>query len=337
MSAPPWANKVKVCVRCKRDCSSIPRLKNPQGQYICRDCYDRDALGLKDRPVRSLSDPVETGARADVSNPDHATPLDEIINSGEGLGAGLGANDDVEIQVAPEDAQHAPSHAHAGVDTARDPRMCSSCGMVMHHDAVICMACGMNSKTGLFLTGKPAPAGNACVQCGYDMRGLPSPRCPECGTINTRSQRLKHQPTEQTIRDNYLRPAIYAALGLAISVPIVGLSVGWSAVGPHLLHTLGAVVAGVIAFAICAIIWLGLEAPIPVIAARMAGVVCLTSAASHFGGLVPFLVLWIVFPVVVYVALLMDLFDIDYSDAAIITLVSVGVWTGMWFAVLRFI
>lgn len=29
--------------------------------------------------------------------------------------------------------------------------------------------------------GTPAPPG-ICVRCGYDLRGLPEPRCPECGT-----------------------------------------------------------------------------------------------------------------------------------------------------------
>ena len=29
--------------------------------------------------------------------------------------------------------------------------------------------------------GTPIPPG-VCVRCGYDLRGLPEPRCPECGT-----------------------------------------------------------------------------------------------------------------------------------------------------------
>ncbi len=315
MSAPPWAHKAKVCVRCKRDCSGVARIKNPQGQYMCRECYDAEALGLHKRPPGRASQAEDQGpAPGSTEAADNSIPLEEVVNAGEGLGA----------------------HAHAGVDAPRDPKMCAHCGMILKDSAIICTSCGMNSTTGLFLNGKPASAAHDCVKCGYDMRGLRTARCPECGTVNTRAMRLEHVPREQELRDNYLRPAVYAALGLLVSVPVVGLRSGWPLVGPHLLWVALGVLAGVIGYAICAVLWVGFEAPLHVGAARIVGVVCLCDAASQFGGIIPFSGLWLIFPCVAYVALLTDLFDMDTQDAVIITLVTSLVFVGLWF-VLRFV
>lgn len=316
MSAPPWASKVKVCVRCGRDCSDVPRTKNPQGRYMCRECYDAEALRLRGREGGAGGGVGAAALKAGVVEVEGqgAIPLEDVLNEGAGLGA------------------------HAGVGTARDPRMCASCGMILKESAVICTACGLNSATGLFLNGKPAGAAVRCVKCGYEMRGLKTPRCPECGTINSHALRRKHMlETDHGFRESYLRPAIYGAVGLAVILLVAALGGGWAGVGGHLVVVMGRVVAGAIAFVVCGLIWLGFEAPLPVIAARVAGVAVLASAAADVGGLVPFLGLGVVVPVLIYPALLLDLFDMENSDAAIVTLVTGLVYLGLWLLVLRFI
>jgi len=317
-----------VCVRCKRDCSGVARVKNPQGQYMCRECYDTEALGLKGRPGRGVAgaEQPHAGEAARFAAPgvvvqseaaeDNSIPLEEIVNSGEGLGAGA---------------------SRANGRGPRDMPMCSYCGMPLKDGAIICLGCGMNSTTGLFLNGKPASAAHNCVKCGYDMRGLKTPRCPECGTVNTRAVRLKHVPREQELRDNYLRPAVYAALGLAVSIPLAGLRFGWTQVPSHLLGLAAGIVAGVIGFCICGLIWLGFETRPAAIAARIAGIVCLTDAASELGALVPFSGLGYILPIVAYVALLSDMFDLDTSDAALVSLVTLGVYVGMWLLLIRYL
>ena len=345
MSAPPWANKVKVCIRCKRDCSDIPRIKNPQGQYMCRECYDREALGLRDHPGRGLSGPA--GAESPrPCEPDPSVPIEEIVNSGEGLGAGFGAGLSNEVGIEPDARLDAWPNggpgdpAHAGVDAARDPRMCGHCGMVMHRDAVICTACGMNSRTGLFLTGKPAPAMSVCVKCGYDLRGLPSPRCPECGTINTRAKSLKHVAPRQAFRENYLRPAVYIALGVGVGAGAAWLSPAGSSDDAVLFlkrYTAG-VVSCIVGYFICAAIWVGLEAPPRVLAVRIAACWAIAQGAAVLFGLVP---MTIVLPYVIAVALLylmfQDLFEHDAQDSALITLVCAACYIGARIALSKYL
>ena len=39
MSAVP-ASPMKVCVVCRTDVAKLPRVKDPQGQYYCKGCYE---------------------------------------------------------------------------------------------------------------------------------------------------------------------------------------------------------------------------------------------------------------------------------------------------------
>lgn len=65
-------------------------------------------------------------------------------------------------------------------------RPCPSCGHAMRLDAVLCTACGYNQQSGAKVAGEaaaePAPP-VPCWKCGYDLRGLRSQTCPECGEL----------------------------------------------------------------------------------------------------------------------------------------------------------
>ncbi len=327
MSAPPWANKAKVCVRCKRDCSAVARVKNPQGQYMCRECYDTEALGLKGRPGRDFAADSSSAVAAPPHAPpasngvevaeDNSIPLEEIVNSGEGLGA------------------HAARAAGDG--TPRDIPMCAYCGMPLKDGTIICLGCGMNSTTGLFLNGKPATAAHKCVKCGYDMRGLKSPRCPECGEVNTAAKRLKHRPREQVLREEFLRPGIYIALGVVIANVIFGLHYGWTSLIGHAVWFAAGVVACSIGYLIGAMLWIGMEGSLASQGVRIVACVALADAAMWFGDLIPFTGLWLILPAIAYVAVMQDLFDMDLNDAVIVTGISAIVLFGIGILVMKFL
>lgn len=72
-------------------------------------------------------------------------------------------------------------------EAPKEPRRpCPSCGNAMRVDAVLCLACGYHQASGERIEGEAAvelPAPIPCWHCGYDLRGLTSDTCPECGEL----------------------------------------------------------------------------------------------------------------------------------------------------------
>lgn len=178
----------------------------------------------------------------------------------------------------------------------------------------------MNITTGAF-NFPPRGIRGKCVQCGYDLKGLKNPRCPECGTVNTRSASLK-TPAPQSFADSYLRPTFYFVAGVGVALGVVVFRAGWAAGANHLLLLAAAIVSAYAAHMLCGALWVGFDAPPLLTGARIAGIVALADAGGRLGDLIPFSGMVYVVPAVGYVALLMDLFDIDQQDAVIVTFIT---------------
>jgi hypothetical protein len=298
----PAPTSGKICIVCGQDCSHKPRSKDRQGRYTCDDCSTR----RKADSARNHAAPAPAAA-------------DEIIPFLE------------------EDS--APSRSAAGSP-------CPHCARPMMADAIICMGCGFNRSTGRNVTTameeaeggaptrprKPRPndvvAPLKCKKCGYDLSGLKSLTCPECGTLNhlrTVKRERELAESKRQARKAWIAPVIMFVVGLSISTGIVALAGGGPAVLAHLVSFgLTLVIAGVVYF-VCSLLWIGFDEPLPMTALRLMGVVALGDIGFTLVDLSPFrpFYIWII-PTIIYCAILAQVMEVDYEDAVIVA-VATGV------------
>lgn len=121
--------------------------------------------------------------------------------------------------------------------------------------AKVCLACGYNRITGRNIavqTGegeaparkkqkrRPAypPEKFVCKNCQYDLAGLKSTTCPECGTVNRMLARRPRDSeySRRVVRKAWVNPIIMILVGLAISCSIAAAVGGAPAVIGHLLR-----------------------------------------------------------------------------------------------------
>lgn len=98
----------KICVICKQDCSTRPRVKDPQGRYMCRECH------------RQAQQQIAATVPTEAALPAH----------------GLGGQVD--------DADMFSDLPAVSVET----QPCASCGMPLSPAVVVCSSCGFNRQTG---------------------------------------------------------------------------------------------------------------------------------------------------------------------------------------------
>lgn len=279
----------KICTRCGVDCAALPRVKDPQGRYTCRACYDAIQAAARQRRVAAAA----------------AAPAADAIPIAED-----------------------PADDAGGMDAilADEPRACANCGQLLG-SAVICMGCGYNTQTGtMTATQKLARDGRACVACGYDLSGLKTPRCPECGADNSRGavRSAKHKrEAERTVRNAYLKPALMFAIGTAIAASIYGAQDGPEVAAGYAILFAANLIVGFIVFWVCSLMWIGFDQPMHLMALQLAGVYGVTDAVSTvFHEFLPIPVfIWLI-PMAVYIGLLVDTLDLDFQDAIILGIVT---------------
>lgn len=99
----------KICINCRLDCSTRPRVKDRAGRYVCRDCLKQmKATGqtLPPPPAARASLPAPSKSEQDVM----AALVDEAVT--------------------------------------RQPDSCPHCGVPSKKGAVLCLHCGYNRETG---------------------------------------------------------------------------------------------------------------------------------------------------------------------------------------------
>lgn len=109
------ASPAKVCIVCKQDCSKKPRSKDEQGRYTCKPCQEKRAAQAAAAKARPAAKPSTTTVTAPA--------FDDGAD-----------NDFMSKLVESSPVASAPP--------------CPGCNMPMTPGAVVCMACGYNSKTG---------------------------------------------------------------------------------------------------------------------------------------------------------------------------------------------
>lgn len=196
-------------------------------------------------------------------------------------------------------------------------RPCPSCGSGMRPDAVLCLACGYNQASGERMAGEAAievPAPVPCASCGYDVRGLKSDVCPECGELLSvlhiggsgplQVLRPRKLPTEARPvwmewfglgNDVSMQAVVRPVAVLCLAALVIGVQ--WARAGAGRgasVSVLGVFAAMPVAFIghwVVAQIWDGIDAPLQHLALQVASVSALVSAIVSLLGLPPPMIL----------------------------------------------
>jgi hypothetical protein len=325
----------KTCSACSADVTAAKRFKDSKGRVFCAPCAE--SLRAKSHAAASSHAPASRPAAPPPLPPrepdDGTVPLaDEIV---------------------PRDEAFLYKGKHVGGQGGtgtRDLELCPDCGSPWG-SSVICTKCGHNRMTGEAIgINVPPPAGEdpslprppkppkPCQKCGYDLTGLKSARCPECGTINARLKR--GQLTEkQTLRQMYLIPLMLTGIGLGLTIlikfalaAIMGSSIstspmvaGGEAILGYLILFPITIVVGFVVYVACSLMFLGFDEPLGVTFVRLAAVYALTDIAQAIIRPIPifgwFSISFIIVGIV-YVGLLMQLMELDFEDAWFIAVIT---------------
>lgn len=311
----------KRCVRCGRDCSNVPRVKNPAGDYCCRECIDNPRRKHISEGQPPAAEPAPPGINPPAPPHEHGPPADAPIEIEGGMPV-------PNLDPLPPPATPEPSDDEYGSLVP-----CNDCGKLIRSGANVCVYFGTSTGAG---SGGSAPGrpGGTCSKCGYDLTGLTKSRCPECGERITKrgvKQRLA-EASAQSARREYLKPAIVIAVCLPLWLLTVTLAQGRSEI-PMWLGALGVRAGiGAIVYIVIGLAWMGFDAPMRLVLLRLLAALTATDlAVACCNAIIP--IRWIrwTIPAFVLVATLAELSDIDVEDAAIIGVLMYALGFGTWF------
>jgi hypothetical protein len=220
------------------------------------------------------------------------------------------------------------------VEAAPEPRelkVCPACGKARDKDSVVCVNCGFDDRAGFQRgtgVGASARKGGAttCPGCGYDLKGLKKPRCPECGKVLplVTDREDRDAESKAIARKAYLRPVLMFVIGIT-GLLILGAVRGQG--GPDMIvrllltYAIG-VPIGLLVYVICCLIWIGFNAPLHRVALSLAGIYAIVDLVGAVLGLIPLAVIAWAGSVITYVGLLMEELDLDLVDAVIVGIVT---------------
>ncbi|HEX2837116.1 MAG TPA: hypothetical protein VHN77_03205 [Phycisphaerales bacterium] len=252
---------VKVCVNCNQDVSKKPRVKDPQGRYLCEPCFAATqaapAKPAASPPQRAAAQPASKPAPKPAPKPQDDNPLLDAIDTGEGEGGDmlLPEGYDPSLALAAATAKpEAPVRAH-------------------------------QPKPQAGAKGKKGPLEFKCRHCGYNMAGAMSMRCPECGKMNMEPKNDVLADTAREVRmQTYRRPFILMGIGWTLSLIILAVGkVGWEAYAALGIGWLVAIPVGVLTFWVCSLIFLEYDAPFHITALRLAGIYACVGVSDAIG------------------------------------------------------
>jgi rubrerythrin len=247
----------KVCVLCKQDVSKKPRVKDPQGRYLCEPCFEKSQKATP-KPAAAAPKPAPKPAPVPADDNPLLDSLDSLGDAGVGDMV-LPEGYDPSLAMAAATAKpEAPVRAHQPMPVPGQKE-------------------AKKKKKG-------APA-FACRHCGYDMAGSMTLRCPECGKMNMqpKSDALLDD-ARQIKRAMYIRPLVLTAIGLTIS--LIALVAGGAKAASYVVVFGGWLLAipfGVFTFWICSLIFLEYDAPFHVTALRLAGIYACVGVGDAIG------------------------------------------------------
>lgn len=303
------ADERKSCVQCGVDLAGAKRFKDKLGQYWCQACADRKGSTRVLTPP-PLAPPERTPA----------AKADELFALADEEGAGAGGTG----QAA--QSRDAQSQGPRQID------LCPECGRPQGKKSKLCVECGYNRETGETLKsavheGKVAKRKSvACEKCGYDLTGLRSTTCPECGLVNkARWQRVRS--STDTLKTMYLKPLIM--MGVALPIYFIAMAVVLDSAVMGLAFGGGVFFArwivGAIVYIACSMMFIGFDEPFGVTFMRLGAVFAIVYAfdtvCAAIG--VPRLIVWPL-SIFIYLGLMMSIMEIDLQDAWIVIVATGG-------------
>jgi hypothetical protein len=298
---------VKVCVRCKADCTGRPRVKDVKGRYTCKDCFDQLAAARGELVSAKTGGAPSVGASV-ASDPTESTD-NPLFSSG--------------------------SDAYSIADAAPIPQIsCGKCGQGRPPSMIVCPGCGHNpfdekpqaEPKAKKKKPKGPMQGLSCASCGYDMKGLKSLKCPECGHQNRISTKrdFYEDVSRDVVRAAYMKPAV---IGLVCTGIIIASSLSMGGLPMlavmSILLFLGYAVFWVVT-QICSYLWIGLDADLKLFTVQLfaahasanalwIGLAAVTGGLNLLGGLTGG---------VVMVLLLMGMVEMEKFDAVVVVLIN---------------
>lgn len=210
---------------------------------------------------------------------------------------------------------------------------CPYCGAPLAPGVAKCGSCGKLPSVYTAITEQnPSMTPTViCSGCGYDLKGLPTLKCPECGVVNSRRSRAEEleETSREVLRAEIRKPAILAAVSVTMLVALLAFSRGMPAAGAFLLWFPAAVAVASGTFWVCGMLGLGLDPPLWLVALRMTAIVATVQlvntvcAATRLPGAGAF---GFILGLVVFAFLLTELFDLELSDSWIIILLNTVAW-----------
>ncbi len=282
----------KICTRCGTDCAGKPRVKDPKGRYLCAPCAE------------ALNGNRAAPAPAAAPGP----TLEEI---GEGF------------QIVPDEFQIAQG------------RQCPGCQVVVAEGAMLCTGCGYNLQTGQKFRTDAAPPRSGpvkkCLTCGYDLAGCKAGRCPECGTLIPQGSAATRVERDREIersvfRTEYLKPLIYTGVALAVTLGFVMVQDGATTALGYLVYLGASGVLATIAYLLLCLAYLGSDAPLHLSGMRLVAAYAVADAVGTVAHAVlpPIMFLGWAITIFTLLGVIMDLMDLDCTDALILVLVVGG-------------
>lgn len=294
----------KLCVACGADVAASPRVKDQQGRYKCRSCHDASVQKsqTKLKSEAKQASPSEGASRAETassSSSDHGDVFELMPDSFLG---------DM-------------------------PKPCPSCSSPIPSGSVLCMSCGFDVGKGVKLsTGvgsddpaepplKGKPAMLKCPGCGYDLKGLKTPRCPECGKVVVKKSRIEElqESSKKAARDAWVKPLIMIVVGVLGMLLWQGMAdPSGGEVVASLIGLAIKVPIGLAIYFVCCLIWIGFDMPWRLITLRLIAVYAIVGLVGLPVAYIPIGIVRLGIMVVVYVGLLMDMLDMEVQDAVIV-------------------
>lgn len=206
------------------------------------------------------------------------------------------------------------------------PRVsCPACARMMDADAQICVDCGYDHRKGFtehsgIGAGGVIGGGIECPYCGYDLRGLKQPKCPECGNLIERED-LVRTPRKIKVpitREMIVRPLIMLVCGLIVAGTVQWLGVSPKATLQYLVGFPIVLGCGMLAYLMVASWILGFDLPMRVVTLKMAAVYACVDAALFASALTPWWLALLPLIGIAYWLLLAKELDLDWTDALIL-------------------